>query len=130
VGYSATDHGRRAVRDDTPLYATMTESDLLHDLVQRAAQRTPEAPALTMDAQTLDYAALRDAMSHFAGGLREHGLGRTERVGIYLEKRFETVIASFGAPAAGGVFVPMNPLLKPEQVGYIARVATASSTPT
>jgi acyl-CoA ligase (AMP-forming) (exosortase A-associated) len=42
-------------------------------------------------------------------------------VAIYLEKRFETVIASFGTPAAGGVFVPINPLLKPEQVGYILR---------
>ena len=31
------------------------------------------------------------------------------------------MIASFGAPAAGGVFVPMNPLLKPEQVAFIAR---------
>ncbi len=48
------------------------------------------------------------------------GLQRGDRVGIYLEKRFETVIASFGAPAAGGVFVPMNPLLKPEQVAFIA----------
>jgi hypothetical protein len=36
------------------------------------------------------------------------------------KQRFETVVASFGAPAAGGVFVPMNPLLKPEQVGFIA----------
>ena len=26
---------------------------------------------------------------------------RGERIAIYLEKRFETVIASFGAPAAG-----------------------------
>ena len=49
------------------------------------------------------------------------GLQRGERVAIYLEKRFETVIASFGAPAAGGVFVPLNPLLKAEQVGYILR---------
>lgn len=31
------------------------------------------------------------------------------------------MIASFGAPTAGGVFVPLNPLLKPEQVGYIMR---------
>ena len=49
------------------------------------------------------------------------GLARGERVAIYLEKRFETVVASFGAPAAGGVFVPLNPLLKPEQVGFILR---------
>ncbi|HZX31662.1 MAG TPA: acyl-CoA ligase (AMP-forming), exosortase A system-associated, partial [Rhodocyclaceae bacterium] len=46
---------------------------------------------------------------------------RGERVAIYLEKRFEFVIAAFGATAAGAVFVPVNPLLKPEQVGYILR---------
>ncbi len=49
------------------------------------------------------------------------GLGRGERVAVYLEKRLETVIALFGAAAAGGVFVPVNPLLKPEQVAYILR---------
>jgi acyl-CoA ligase (AMP-forming) (exosortase A-associated) len=49
------------------------------------------------------------------------GVQRGERVAIYLEKRFETVIASFGAPAAGTVFVPINPLLKPEQVAFILR---------
>jgi acyl-CoA ligase (AMP-forming) (exosortase A-associated) len=31
------------------------------------------------------------------------------------------VVASFGAPAHGAVFVPINPLLKPDQVGYILR---------
>ncbi|MEO8976748.1 MAG: acyl-CoA ligase (AMP-forming), exosortase A system-associated, partial [Casimicrobiaceae bacterium] len=48
-------------------------------------------------------------------------LQRGDRVGIWLDKRFETVIASFGAAAAGCVFVPLNPLLKPEQIGYILR---------
>jgi acyl-CoA synthetase (AMP-forming)/AMP-acid ligase II len=31
------------------------------------------------------------------------------------------VVAVFGAAAAGGVFVPVNPLLKPEQVAYILK---------
>ena len=56
-----------------------------------------------------------------ASGLIGLRLARTDRVGIWLDKRFETVVASFAAPAAGGVMVPMNPLLKPEQVVYIAR---------
>jgi acyl-CoA ligase (AMP-forming) (exosortase A-associated) len=67
------------------------------------------------------YGELQDAVDRFAAGLIGLGLQRGERVAIYLEKRFETVIASFGAPAAGGVFVPLNPLLKPEQVAYILR---------
>jgi acyl-CoA synthetase (AMP-forming)/AMP-acid ligase II len=53
------------------------------------------------------------------------GLARSERVAVYLDKRFETVIACFGAAAAGGVFVPVNPLLKSEQVGHILRDCNA-----
>ena len=83
------------------------------------SQRTPTAIALTSGASSLSYADLRSGVKRFASGVLGLGLGRGERVAIYLEKRFETVIASFGAPAAGAVFVPVNPLLKPEQVAFI-----------
>ncbi len=96
-------------------------STLLPELVSFAAERTPGAPALTCGKHALSYGDLQNAVSQFASGLLSLGLQRGERVAIYLEKRFETVIASFGAPAAGGVFVPLNPLLKAEQVGYILR---------
>jgi acyl-CoA ligase (AMP-forming) (exosortase A-associated) len=99
----------------------MPESTLLHELIATAAGRTPSAPALTDGARTLSYAELGTQVHAFAAALADLGLPRAGRVGIYLEKRVETVVASFGAPAAGGVFVPMNPLLKAEQVGYIAR---------
>jgi acyl-CoA ligase (AMP-forming) (exosortase A-associated) len=99
----------------------MPESNLLHELVALGANRTPGAAALSAGAQSLDYATLAGHVAACAAGLVQLGLARSERVGIYLEKRFETVIASFGAPAAGGVMVPMNPLLKPEQVAFIAR---------
>jgi acyl-CoA ligase (AMP-forming) (exosortase A-associated) len=97
----------------------MRDSYLLPDLVSLSAERDPQAIALTYGKQSLTYGDLQEAITRFAGGLIGLGLQRGERVGIYLEKRFETVIASFGAPVAGGVFVPLNPLLKPEQVGYI-----------
>ena len=99
----------------------MAESHLLHDLVRAAADRWPQAPALAYGGNTLHYAALDAAVAAFASGLMAQGLPRAARVGIYLEKRIETVVASFGAPAAGAVFVPMNPLLKAEQVAFIAQ---------
>ncbi len=99
----------------------MPESTLLHELIRESARRNGQAAALTYGAQTLAYEALDTAVTAFSNGLLALGLSRADRVGIYLEKRFETVIASFGAPAAGGVFVPMNPLLKPEQVVFIAK---------
>lgn len=99
----------------------MRDTTLIHELIALSASRTPDAPAVTYGASSLSYAQLDDRVSRFASGLLSLGLQRGERVAIYLEKRFETVIASFGAPAAGGVFVPLNPLLKAEQVGYILR---------
>lgn len=94
---------------------------LLHELPLHSAERSPAARALTCGDRSLTYAELASDLRSLAGGLVERGLGRGERVAIYLEKRFEFVVAAFGAPAAGAVFVPVNPLLKPDQVAYILR---------
>ena len=99
----------------------MPESNLLHELIRVEAARAAASPALSYGASSWTYGELGAAVTAFASGLVGLGLKRGERVGIYLEKRFETVVASFGAPAAGGVFVPMNPLLKAEQVAFIAQ---------
>lgn len=97
------------------------EATLLHDLPLVAAQRAAESPALRDDAGALSYGELAGEIRRFAAALAALGVGRGERVAIYLDKRRETVIASFGAPAHGAVFVPVNPLLKADQVAYILR---------
>ena len=97
----------------------MTESILLPELIARAAARAPGARALTSGPDTLSYGELDAGVRQFAAGLMATGIARGARVAIYLDKRFETVVASFGAPAAGAVFVPVNPLLKAEQVAFI-----------
>src|SRR5512143_1839302 len=99
----------------------MSSTTLLYELVDASASRAPRGPALTYGGVTLEYHALAEHVHAFASGLIGLGLARSARVGIYLEKRFETVAAMFATSAAGGVFVPLNPLLKPEQVSYILR---------
>ena len=99
----------------------MNDSSLLSDLVRVAADRRPEAIALTHGSQHLDYGTLDRWVECVAHGLLALGLQRAERVAVYLDKRPEMVATCFGSAAAGTVFVPLNPLLKPEQVGYILR---------
>jgi acyl-CoA ligase (AMP-forming) (exosortase A-associated) len=101
------------------------EATLLHEFVGVSARRAGSSPALTFGAETLVYGELARRVDAFAAGLRALGLERAERVGIYLDKRLESVIACFGTTAAGGVFVPLNPLLKPEQVAHILRDCNA-----
>ena len=99
----------------------MTEATLLHELVAVAALRAPQGAALTFGGETTNYATLAQSVDGFASGILALGLNRGDRVGIYLAKRIETVVACFGAAAAGCTFVPLNPLLKAEQVAYILR---------
>ncbi len=99
----------------------MSMAFLLHQLIVDSARRTPDAPALLFKQETLSYAALQQNVAQVASGLKALGIACDERVAVYLPKQFEMVTALFGAAAAGGVFVPVNPILKPAQVGHILR---------
>ncbi len=99
----------------------MHEAACLHELPLLAAQRRSHSIALRDDVATLSYGDLAGELSRFAAALSALNVGRGDRVAIYLDKRVETVVASFGTPARGAAFVPINPLLKPEQVAYILR---------
>ncbi|HEX2212076.1 MAG TPA: acyl-CoA ligase (AMP-forming), exosortase A system-associated [Mycobacterium sp.] len=93
----------------------------LHHLIEESARLRPAAPALTFKKVTLDYDALWRQVRSVATGLRGLGVAREQRVAVYLDKRIETVAAIFGTSAADAAFVPVNPLLKPPQVGHILR---------
>ena len=91
----------------------------LHHLIEERATRRGDSPALTFKDTTLTYAELQRELESFAGALNAIGLERGQRVGVYLDKRIETVVSLFGASAAGGVCVPVNPLLRARQVAHI-----------
>lgn len=94
-------------------------SDLIHQFISQRAATTPNATALLFREESLSYGKLQSEVAAAATGLLALGLGPGERVAIYLPKQPETVFGIFGAAAAGGSFVPINPLLKPLQVAYI-----------
>lgn len=104
----------------------------VHHLLAERALTHPDDEALTYKATTQTYSEAWAAAQAAAHQLREVGLRRGDRVAIYLEKRLETIAAIFGTSAAGGVFVPINHVLKPLQVGHIiadsgARVLVTSA---
>ncbi|MQW74792.1 acyl-CoA ligase (AMP-forming), exosortase A system-associated [Nocardioides sp. dk4132] len=91
----------------------------LHDLLEEQAEHRPTASALTAGEQTRDYAELAAVVREAAAGMRRLGIVPGDRVAVLLDKRLETVEAIFAASYAGAVFVPVNPLLKPEQIAHV-----------
>jgi acyl-CoA ligase (AMP-forming) (exosortase A-associated) len=99
----------------------MQKIRLLHELVETMADSTPTAPALFHRETELLFCELQSEIDKFAGGVCALGLKADDRVAVYLPKQNEAVIAFFGAARAGGVAVPVNPMLKPQQVAHILR---------
>jgi len=92
---------------------------LLHHLLEQAAASGADRVAVVDGARQATYAELLAAARRCARLCRDRGLGRGDRVAIVLPKSLEECWAIFGIALAGGVFVPVNALLKPAQVRHI-----------
>jgi acyl-CoA ligase (AMP-forming) (exosortase A-associated) len=110
---------------------------LTHHMLCTSAFRFPEKEALVHGGQRLTYAEVSQRVGSLAYGLREAGLQRGDRIGVYLDPSVAQVISLFGISQADGVFVPINSLLFPDQVAHIAKdcgmkgmVTTASKVDT
>jgi acyl-CoA synthetase (AMP-forming)/AMP-acid ligase II len=94
---------------------------LIYHLLERSAERSPDKEALVDGDQRLSYRDVARFTHGIATGLRGAGLIRGDRIGICLEPSVAQVLSIFGISESGGVSVPINARLFPEQVGHIAR---------
>ena len=91
-------------------------AELIHDFIARQARDSGDSTALLHKEELLSYRDLWELIQQVASGLLACGLGSGDRVGIFLPKQMQTVASLFGTAYAGGTFVPINPVLKPQQV--------------
>ncbi len=64
------------------------------------------------------YDQLKILSDKFANALREAGVGRGDRIGIYLSQRIETVITHLAAYKLGAITVPLFYLFGPDAIAY------------
>ncbi len=81
----------------------------LAQLVLRAAARTPEAVAVVGPDETLSYAVLDDRAARLAAVLATAGVGKGDRVGLWLPKSSAAIVAMQAVLRLGAVYVPIDP---------------------
>ncbi|AYN39402.1 amino acid adenylation domain-containing protein [Streptomyces dangxiongensis] len=91
----------------------------LADLLARAAAERPDAPALRDRERTLTYGELDRAAAALAATLRQAGVGSGDRIGLWLAKSAETVVAVHAALRLGAAYVPVDPAAPPARAAYI-----------
>jgi len=85
-----------------------------------STRRYAEKPAVFWGEQVQNYTHIGNSAQALAGHLREHlGVQPGDRVGVWLKNCPEFVPSVFGILLAGGVVVPINNFLKPDEVAYI-----------
>ncbi len=94
---------------------------LIHHMLQSSARRYPDKEALVHGERRLSYQEVATQCASIAAGLRNSGMRRGERVGIYLDPSVDQVLSMFAISQAGGVYVPINTVLFPDQVAHIVR---------
>jgi long-chain acyl-CoA synthetase len=91
--------------------------NLVSNLVDTASAQADRV-AVRVDETAVTYGELAQASSRVAGMLRERGMRPGDPVGIMLPNVAEFAVIYYGVLRAGGVVVPMNPLLKAREVSY------------
>jgi long-chain acyl-CoA synthetase len=87
-------------------------------LLDHQARLTPEHPAVVCRPHVLSYAALETMASQVAAGLRALGFGPGDRIGLSCPNTPHFPVAYYGILKLGAVVVPLNVLLKPQEIAY------------
>jgi long-chain acyl-CoA synthetase len=106
-------------------YQTLAAS--LVEMLRHTVERTPGAEALVeMDGARITYAELWDRAARVAGGLRERGIRRGDRVAIRLPNGIEWCVAFFGIQLCGAVAVPVNIRFSQAEIEYVVEDSGSS----
>jgi len=93
----------------------------LHDLLYNSVERDPGGVAIVDGNAEYTYEDLEHASNSLCAALQEAGVKKGDRVGVYMEKSWEAIVAMVAASRAGAAYVNINPLFKAPQVAYVAQ---------
>jgi amino acid adenylation domain-containing protein len=88
--------------------------------------RTPDAPAVTFEGETITRRELNARANRLAHRLRAMGVGPEVAVAVVMERSFEMVVALYGVLKAGGLYVPVDPANPAERVAYMLADSAAT----
>lgn len=102
---------RSDIRVQSPLY--------FHQCFERWAATIPTAPALRWDGESICYAELNARANRVAHALRARGIGEEDRVGLYLPRSPDLIVAILGVLKAGACYVPIDLDYPGERVAFM-----------
>jgi long-chain acyl-CoA synthetase len=98
---------------------------VLHELLERQVKNRPNAAALIFRGTKLSYADLQERVEKWAAVLNRQGVKAGDTYGIVMRNSPEFVITFFALVRLGAHAVPVNFLLKSDEIAFIFKDAGA-----
>ncbi|WP_420405077.1 AMP-binding protein [Nisaea sp.] len=86
----------------------MNRADSLPDLLSRLALEQPDGTALVAGTQSVSFSGLEDEVNRVATGLSSLGIGKGDRIAVWLPNGIPMVALVFGAARLGAISVIVN----------------------
>ncbi len=104
---------------------TVIRRQTLGDLLHRSARRFPAKPAIACGATNWTYAQFDAVCDRVAAGLGGRGVAKGARVAVLARNSHAFAALRFALARLGAILVPVNFMLKADEVAYILRHAQA-----
>ena len=111
----------------------------VHDMFFQSAKRMGAAPLADFMGRKYSYTELATSVRRFAKGLQLRGIGKGDRVGLFLPNVPQYIVAYYGAMLAGATVVNFSPLYTVDELahqvadsgtGVLVTVSAAALLPT
>lgn len=97
----------------------------VHEWFEQQVAATPNKIAAKHGQKALSYFELNHRANQLANYLRKRGVGPEVRVGLFVERSLEMLVAMLGILKAGGAYIPLDPAYPKDRVAFILEDANA-----
>ena len=120
----ATVHDRYSEADIASFYAAgLWRPETFFEVTEQQADLHPDKVFVTDGTATLTYGELRDSALALAVGLRRIGIGAGDRVSVQIPSWAEFTQISLALTRVGAIMVPIMPIYRRDDVGYMLQNA-------
>lgn len=95
----------------------------VHLLFEEQAATLPDSPAVYFDDTVISYSALNEQANRLAVRLRQVGVGRGERIGIFGERSVHSIVGMLAVLKAGAAYVPIEPASPDRRIQFLLKDA-------
>ena len=111
--------GKKSWPAGVPETLTFDRGELpVHEYLRLRAREMPDKPAVIFYGRVLTFKELDQASDRFASFLLEQGVGRGDRVGLFMGNCPQYAIAHFGIQKIGAIVCPCSPLFKAMELAH------------